>query len=279
MKNLLIYPLYKIKGRDSEYEGHKLNLEKNIEIVKKFGCVDKIEVIGSEVNHWSEMVGDMIEQVYNLNKSGYNILFSEIDTVFLHEFTEVFSLEKMTMFARCNGASKIDSSLSAGYYLNAGIIYYPANLNDRIWDLSRSKFDTNNPVDIAGTTYEVLVNRMFYGQFSDMNSGIEYIKKTVGFSIYNWRGLLSVDNSEMPSDVKKIKHIHFLNMSEYIHKQKNLEQFWYNQFLHNFYINIVNGKDNKENIIGLLEHYNNNVSMNSIKRNKIESYIKKLSEN
>jgi len=278
MRNLLVYPLYKIEGRETEYEKHKLNLEKNIEIVKKFNCVDEIKVVGSEVNHWSEMVVDMIEQIYNLNTSGCNVLFSEIDAVFLSEFSEIFSLEKMTMFARCNGASKIDPSLSAGYYLNSGIVYYPANLNDSMWYLARNKLKDSSSVAIAGTTYEALVNKMFYSQFSDMKSGIDYIKKTVGFSKYNWRGLLSVDHSEMPSTIENIKHIHFLNMSEYIHNVKNLGQFWYNEFLHNFYTGVIDEDKNKikENVIDLLDHYKNNVNLNSIKTSNIENYIKIL---
>ena len=276
MKNLLVYPLYKIKGRGSEYEGHKLNLQKNIEIVEKFGCVDAIKVIGSEVDHWSEMVGDMIEKIYEFNTSGYNVLFSEIDTVFLQEFSEIFSLEKLTMFARCNGASKIDPSLSAGYYLNAGLTYYPANLDSSIWELSRNKFKSDNSIAVAGTTYEVLVNRMFYSQFPDKNAGIDYIGKSIGFSKYNWRGLLSVDHSEMPSRVADIKHIHFLNMSQYIHNNKNFGKFWYNEFLHDLYIDTLSGNKTNKTIVSLLEYYVKSINLNSVKKPKIEKYINLL---
>jgi len=278
MKNLLVYPLYKIKGRGSEYEGHKLNLQKNIEIVEKFGCVDAIKVIGSEVDHWSEMVGDMIEKIYELNISGNNVLFSEIDTVFLQEFSEIFSLEKLTMFARCNGASKIDPSLSAGYYLNSGLTYYPANLDSSIWELSRNKFKSDNSIAVAGTTYEVLVNRMFYSQFSDMKSGIDYIKKTVGFSKYNWRGHLIVDDDQMPEDPSEIKHVHFLNMSEYIHGNSSFAPFWYNEFLDRFHSCVISGESAANVLIDLLQYYADQNGLRAGKKPNIQKYIAKFKE-
>lgn len=278
MKNLLVYPLYKIKDRESEYEGHKSNLQKNIEIVEKFGCVDAIKVIGSEVDHWSEMVGDMIEKIYELNASGHKVLFSEIDTVFLQEFSEIFLLEKLTMFARCNGASQIDPSLSTGYYLNAGLTYYPANLNSSVWEISRNKFKTNNSIAIAGTTYEVLVNRMFYSQFENMDSGISYLEK-IGFSKYNWRGALSVDNDQMPEDPSEIKHVHFLNMSEYIHKNSNFAPFWYNHFLDRFHSCVIKEESVTNVLIDLLQYYVDGVRMRAEQRSRIQQYIVKLRKN
>ena len=47
-RNLLIYPLYKINGKETEYQKHKKFVDKNIEIVKKFDCVDDIIVLGKE---------------------------------------------------------------------------------------------------------------------------------------------------------------------------------------------------------------------------------------
>tara|TARA_Y100000004_G_C8955842_1_gene430761 strand:- start:2250 stop:3107 length:858 start_codon:yes stop_codon:yes gene_type:complete len=285
VKNLLVYPLYKIKDRESEYLNHKINLQKNIEIVEKFACVDEIKVIGSEVNHWSLMIGDMMEQIYNFNKSGYNVLFSEIDTVFVKQFAEIFSLEKMTMFARCNNKSHKDDSLPKGYYLNSGLIYYPSNLDDNTWNLCRDKFKNNKTIDAAATSYEIFVNKMFYSQFPNMDSGIDYIRKAIGFSKYNWRGLICVSSKEVPSVTEDIKHIHFLNMSEYIQGDKNFQKFWYQEIFDNFHADIMAGNSIKKHIIDLLHYYKinlwdrlNRINIIEEQQKLVDNYIKTLGE-
>ena len=92
IRNLLVYPLYKISGKEIEYQKHKKFVDKNIEIVKKFNCVDDIIVLGKEVESWYEMLSDILLSIKDLVSDKSNVLFSEADTIFSKSFSEIYSL-------------------------------------------------------------------------------------------------------------------------------------------------------------------------------------------
>jgi len=217
----------------------------------------------------------MFHEIKSLVADGHNVLMSEIDTIFLQDFSEIFNLDKLTLFARCNGSCKSNPSLSKGYYLNSGLVYYPSTLRA---DVFINQLPEDGSVASSGINYEECVNRMFYSQFENMDSGISYLEK-IGFSKYNWRGALSLDNDQMPEDPSEIKHVHFLNMSEYIHGDSNFASFWYNQFLDRFHSCVINGESVTNVLIDLLQYYADGVRMRSEQKSSIQQYIVKLKEN
>lgn len=263
MKNILVYPLYKIKGRELEYANHKKLLAHNIKCIDKFNCVDEIILFEEEVDHWNEMIYKNFEKIEALVKKDNNVLFSEADTVFIKSFEKIFKLNKLFLFAKCNGSSQIDASLSEGFYLNAGLVYYPGCLkdNDDLWQYYKNMTVPNN-ISNSGCQYEVIVNKMFYSQFSTKKEGIEALHN-FGLSNFNWRGLVAErnhSNLQMPS-YDNIFHIHFLNMSAYIHKLPKWDSFWYEKF----YLNLCEGvqaNDSqlvKKEIVKIMEYYIDNI--------------------
>lgn len=229
-KNLLVYPLYKIKGKESEYQQHKEFVDKNIEVVQKFNCVDDIIVLGKEVNTWSEMITDVLFSIRELVKNN-NILFSEADTIFVKDFSEIFSLEKFMMFSKCEEDSNIDASLTKDFYLNGGMVYYPHNMDTKMWN-HIDNIDQYDSIKMTGNLYEVIMNRMYYSQFDTMEDGLNYLKK-FGISKYNW----CIRSSP---NIKKLKHIHFLNMSHYTSDESKFSGFWYEVFFNKIYNLIMN---------------------------------------
>jgi hypothetical protein len=229
-KNLLVYPLYKIKGKESEYQQHKEFVDKNIEVVQKFNCVDDIIVLGKEVNTWSEMITDLLFSIRELVKNN-NILFSEADTIFVKDFSEIFSLEKFMMFSKCEEDSNIDASLTKDFYLNGGMVYYPHNMDTKMWN-HIDNIDQYDSIKMTGNLYEVIMNRMYYSQFDTMEDGLNYLKK-FGISKYNW----CIRSSP---NIKKLKHIHFLNMSHYTSDESKFSGFWYEVFFNKIYNLIMN---------------------------------------
>ena len=229
-KNLLVYPLYKIKGKESEYQQHKEFVDKNIEVVQKFNCVDDIIVLGKEVNTWSEMIADVLFSIRELVKNN-NILFSEADTIFVKDFSEIFSLEKFMMFSKCEEDSNIDASLTKDFYLNGGMVYYPHNMDTKMWN-HIDNIDQYDSIKMTGNLYEVIMNRMYYSQFDTMEDGLNYLKK-FGISKYNW----CIRSSP---NIKKLKHIHFLNMSHYTSDESKFSGFWYEVFFNKIYNLIMN---------------------------------------
>ena len=65
----------------------------------------------------------------------------------------------------------------------------------------------------------------------------------------------------MPS-VKKIKSIHFLNLSQYIHKVNGFNPFWYKKFVND----LVSGKSKKIVILKILYHYWKYVDIKIVKK-------------
>ena len=225
VKNVLVYPLYKIKGKESEYQQHKEFVDKNIEVVQKFDCVDDIIVLGKEVNTWSEMIMDVLLSIRELVKNN-NVLFSEADTIFVKDFLEIFSLEKFMMFSKCEEDSNIDASLTKEFYLNGGFVYYPHNMDENLWRHIEN-IDRYDSIKMTGNLYEVIMNRMYYSQFLTMNDGLNYLKN-FGIKKYNW----CIRSS---ANIKHLGHIHFLNMSHYTSDESKFSGFWYETFFDMIY--------------------------------------------
>ena len=245
-KNLLVYPLYKINGKETEYQKHKKFVDKNIEIVKKFDCVDDIIVLGKEVGSWSEMISDILFSIKKLVSDGSNVLFSEADTIFTKKFSEIYSLEKFMMFSKCEEHSNIDSSLTKEFYFNGGFIYYPHNMNSELWKHVED-IDKYDSIKMTGNLYEVIMNRMYYSQFPSMDHGLEYLEN-LNISKYNWC-------IRSPADFKNLSHIHFLNMSHYTSDESKFSGFWYEVFFDKIYNLIMNDHFIDNTIIDLQNYY------------------------
>ena len=251
--NTLIYPLYLIGNNQEHFDRHKEIIDINIGIINSFNCVDEIKIVGKPVVNWSEMINDLMKQVETLLKEGKNVLVCEADNFIVEEFSDIFSLTKFTMFALCNNGSKLDKNLPGGEYQNAGLCYYP-QINYQSYFNYSELLETDSSK--ASLEYEKNINHMFYSQFDSHREGIDFINEKVGFSTYNWRGLLSADIDErfiyksMPIS-KNIKSIHFLNLSQYIHNVEGFDPFWYEKFVLSF----NSGQRKKLIILRILIHY------------------------
>ncbi len=251
--NILVYPLYLIDNNLTHFDTHKEIISTNIELIKSFKCVDEVKIIGKPVNNWSEMINDLMKEIEKLLMERNNVLVSEADNFIVDDFSDIYSLNKFTMFALCNNGSKLDKNLPGGEYLNAGLCYYPyKNYQDYFKYSDILETDTSN----SSLEYERKMNNMFYSQFSSHKEGLDYINNNIGLSKYNWRGLLSIDLDDrfvyktMPTS-KDIKSVHFLNLSQYIHHIEGFEPFWYKRFVTSF----AKGQSKKLIILKILFHY------------------------
>ena len=245
-RNLLAYPLYKISGKESEYQKHKKFVDKNIEIVKKFDCVDDIIVLGKEVESWSEMISDILLSIKDLVSGKSNVLFSEADTIFTKSFSEIYSLEKFMMFSKCQENSNIDSTLTKEYYFNGGFIYYPHNMDSELWKHVED-IDKYDSIKMTGNLYEVIMNRMYYSQFPSIDHGLKYLEN-FGIFKYNWC-------IRSPAIMDQLRHIHFLNMSHYTCDESKFSGFWYEDFFDRIYKLVINDCLSDSIIIELQNYY------------------------
>ena len=251
--NILIYPLYLIGNNKDHFERHEEIVNINIEVVKSFNCVDDIRIVGKPVVNWSEMINDLMKQVEGLLKEGNNVLVCEADNFIVEEFSDIFSLTKFTLFALCNNGSNLDNNLPGGEYLNSGLCYYPQTDYQSYFNYS-DILETDS--SMTSLEYEKNINHMFYSQFNTHEDGLDFINTQIGFSVHNWRGLLSIDIDDrfkykaMPTS-KNIKSIHFLNLSQYIHNIEGFDAFWYKKFVLSF----KNGQKKKLIVLRILFHY------------------------
>ena len=273
--NLLVYPLYLIKNNKEHYDAHKEIVELNISYVNKFQSVDDIVVIGKPVNNWAEMINDLMENIYDLLKKKNNVILCEADNFIVEDFKEVFSLDKFTLFALCNNGSKIDKSLPGGEYLNAGFAYFPFKNFEKYFNFQTLQEDEYSKTSLI---YEKKINDIFYSQFNSHTEGLNYINENIGFSKYNWRGLLAIDADSrflyknMPTSFD-IKSIHFLNLSQYIHKIEGFDPFWYRKFVDD----LVSGKSKKIVVLKILYHYWKFVDLKKyIKKYRLIKYFFKV---
>lgn len=273
--NLLVYPLYLINNNKEHYDAHKEIVELNISYVNKFQSVDDIVVIGKPVNNWAEMINDLMENIYDLLKKKNNVILCEADNFIVEDFKEIFSLDKFTLFALCNNGSKIDKSLPGGEYLNAGFAYFPFKNFKKYFNFQTLQEDEYSKTSLI---YEKKINDIFYSQFNSHIEGLNYINENIGFSKYNWRGLLAIDADSrflyknMPTSFD-IKSIHFLNLSQYIHKIEGFDPFWYRKFVDD----LVSGKSKKIVVLKILYHYWKFVDLKKyIKKYRLIKYFFKV---
>lgn len=240
-KNILVYPLYKIKGKEKEYYKHKKFVDKNVQVVEKLNCVDNVIILEKEVNSWSEMIVDVLYSIKKLLEHN-NILFSEADTIFTKEFSEIFLIEKFMMFSKCEEDSNIDPSFTKDFYLNGGLVYYPSNMDENLWNFI-DDVDRYDSIKMTGNLYEVIMNRIYYSQFSSLKEGMEYLK-IFGIKKYNWCIRSNVN-------LEQLKHIHFLNMSHYTSDKSKFSGFWYETFFDRIYNLIMNDHPIDDMVIDL----------------------------
>ena len=150
------------------------------------------------------------------------------------------------MFSKCEENSNIDLTLTKEYYFNGGFVYYPHNMDNKLWKHVED-IDKYDSIKMTGNLYEVIMNRMYYSQFPTMKYGLEYLEN-FGMSKYNWC-------IRSPVVIDQLRHIHFLNMSHYTCDESKFSIFWYENFFDIIYKLVIDNCLSDSIIIELQNYY------------------------
>lgn len=180
----------------------------------------EIVIFEDEVNNYQEIFHKNFNNVYEefTDNGPNNILFLDCDTLVTAP-VEVFGKYKhFQMFnytdpKRLSGNDRNNKyNLDFAHYFNAGCRYYPAEMDQSVWDLGWS-YAKDWDYSIWGTE-QLIFNAMMYSQDSDVNTWLKpemnYQMMNVPFNNINNTARISQLNTWNGCDVNdaKIMHLH-----------------------------------------------------------------------
>lgn len=204
MKNIHLVALYTKKEALKKYEDthaemYKLHL---VSAEKYLRNTDETITLRSdrEVSSFNEMFKDMFEKTYNLWKLGNNVLFTDIDILFVKPVDVFGRFREFRLFWPPGGKIPLLHFPKAEVkYLNAGVKYFPREMREAIWDLGFKLWEApQGEWDWSQRVY----NEMLYTQFLK-NS--DYIVETL--NEYNWQVADDAVNS-IPMEEACILHFY-----------------------------------------------------------------------
>lgn len=189
------------KYEDTHAEMHKLHL---VSAEKYLRNTDETITLHSdrEVSGNNEMFEDIFEKTYNLWKLGNNVLFTDIDTLFVKPVDVFGRFKEFKLFWQTCVKHKIPLLRYPKVevkYLNCGVRYFPREMREDIWDLGFKLWEAPQG---EWDWEQRLYNEMLYAQF--LNSSV-YMLETL--NEYNWQVANDAVNS-IPMEEACILHFY-----------------------------------------------------------------------
>lgn len=114
---------------------------------------------GGEMNPsgWAKMHIDVLTRIRQMNESGHNVLYAEVDTCCIKP-VRIFGFTKaMRMFWKtCCPHPSFEP------YMNSGVIYFPATTPKECWEVCRKQIEKYN--ECVWDNFQVVTNAMFHAQ-------------------------------------------------------------------------------------------------------------------
>jgi hypothetical protein len=176
MKNYLVAKNYTITDHTKWYDdrSNETSLVENygemekilVETARKHLLkLDDIIVHRGKAAHIRDVFKLHFKEIYDLWKSEKcNILYTELDVVFLQDATFFGAYDFFAMFNFTDPVSTVDEhyGLTFEKFFNCGVRYYPHNMDEKIWDLGFEMLENWNPD--RWDAEQVIYNNMLWSQ-------------------------------------------------------------------------------------------------------------------
>ena len=147
------------------------------------------------------------KEIYDLWQTGCNILYCDLDVVFLKEANIFNQFENFSMFNFTDPSSTTDDhyGLTFEKFFNCGIRYYPENMKQEIWDYGFELLDNWNPD--RWDCEQVIYNAMLWKQ--DLQPQDIY-KPNISFQMLHAMPLHQINTqfNQMRISEASIVHLH-----------------------------------------------------------------------
>jgi len=129
--------------------------------------LDDIIIHTGEAENIREVFKIHFKEIYDLWQTGCNILYCDLDVVFLNTAKIFNEFDKFSMFNLTDPTSTTDEhyGISFKHFFNCGVRYYPENMKQTVWEKGFEMLENWNPD--RWDCEQVIYNAMMWSQNDD----------------------------------------------------------------------------------------------------------------
>lgn len=178
MSNILVLKNYSIKDHSKWWDDRtkETDLTNNYKQMEKICCdsahkyiknLDSIKVFRGEADNIRDVFRTNFYEIYDLWKEGHNILYCDLDVVFVNDVEYFDQTKYFSMFNLTDPPTTTDQfyKLTFENYFNCGIRYYPKDMSQQIWDTGIQMMQNWNPE--RWDSEQIIYNAMMWQQTTD----------------------------------------------------------------------------------------------------------------
>lgn len=176
MSNILVAKNYKVTDHSKWYDDKsdtsdqlETDYARMEEILiesaqKHIKDLDEVKVFRGEADNIRDVFKKNFYEIYDLWKEGHNILYCDLDVVFVKGVDYFWEENNFKMFNFTDPMRTVDEfyGLKFDRYFNCGIRYYPQNMSQDIWDIGLEMVENWNPD--RWDSEQIIYNQMLWSQ-------------------------------------------------------------------------------------------------------------------
>ena len=173
--NILVCKNYTVVDHSKWYgdRTNESNLEDSYTAMEKL-CVasakqyikdlDEVKVFRGNADNIRDVFKINFYEIYDLWKEGHNILYADLDVLFVKEVEYFDQFDKFAMFNLTDPTSTRDEHYNVKFehFFNCGIRYYPKDMDQSVWDLGIEMVENWNPE--RWDSEQIIYNAMMFSQ-------------------------------------------------------------------------------------------------------------------
>ena len=173
--NILVCKNYTVSDHTKWYgdRTNESNLENNYTAMEHL-CVasanqyikdlDEVKVFRGNADNIRDVFKINFYDIYELWKEGHNILYADLDVLFVKDVQYFDQFNKFAMFNLTDPTSTTDShyNVKFNHFFNCGIRYYPKDMDQSVWDLGIEMVENWNPD--RWDSEQIIYNAMMFSQ-------------------------------------------------------------------------------------------------------------------
>jgi hypothetical protein len=178
--NILVAKNYRVTDHSAWHSdrSHEANLEINYSIMEQIMTrtaerhvqnLDRIVVHRGSAHNIRDVFQDHYWEIRRLWQQGHNILYADLDVVFMQSYAVFGTTDQFSMFNYTDPRATTDAHHGVEFpdYFNCGIRYYPADMSHSVWavgDGMMQNFDA-----ARWDSEQIIYNAMQWSQHTDPN--------------------------------------------------------------------------------------------------------------
>jgi hypothetical protein len=126
--------------------------------------LDEVIVFRGEADNIRDVFKKNFYEIHELWRAGNNILYVDLDVMFINHADYFNQFDQFSMFNLTDPVSTTDEHYGVNFsnYFNCGIRYYPANMDQAVWDLGIQMVENWNPD--RWDSEQIIYNAMMFSQ-------------------------------------------------------------------------------------------------------------------